>query len=232
MKTTSPAGNASPAGDQSSPAGIAATFDESVKDVITESEVRLLPDGARLLIREGALITPLALDLIRLRGIEIRRKASRLAAGNRRLIAIGSDHGGFAAKSALCRLLADLGYRYRDFGTWSEDPVDYPDIAHAVARAVADGSSDLGILLDGAGIGSCMVANKVPGVRAAMCYDEATARNSREHNYANVLTLGARMLPADLLALIVKTWLETPEGESRHGQRVAKISTIEKQYLR
>lgn len=210
----------------------AGIFDESVKDVITESEVQAVPAGARLLIREGALITPLALDLLRSRGIEVRRKPSRRPEGERRLIAIGADHGGFAAKGAIVAMLTELGYRCRDFGTRNEDPVDYPNIAHEVARAVADGSCDLGILFDGAGIGSCMVANKVPGIRAAMCYDEASARNSREHNYANVLTLGARMLPAEMLGRIVRVWLETPQGEARHGRRVAMISAIEKQYLR
>ena len=110
--------------------------------------------------------------------------------------------------------------------------MDYPDFAHAVARAVAVGVSDLGIIVDGAGIGSCMTANKVPGVRAALCYDEASARNSREHNYANVLTLGGRLISVEAMRSIVGVWLSTPEGESRHGKRVAKIMAVEKQYLR
>lgn len=203
--------------------------DESVREVITEGEVRHLPEGAKLLIREDAVLTPSAKDLIAARGIELRYRSPR---GTRRLIAIGSDHGGFEMKQQLARFLAELGYRYRDFGTFSSDPVDYPDYAHAVARAVADGGCDLGILLDGAGIGSCMTANKVPGVRAAMCYDEATAQNSREHNYANVLSLGARMISPEAMTRIVKTWLSTPEGEARHGKRVAKIMAVEKQYLR
>jgi ribose 5-phosphate isomerase B len=97
---------------------------------------------------------------------------------------------------------------------------------------VADGACDLGIILDGAGIGSCMTANKVPGVRAAMCYDAATASNSREHNYANVLTLGAKMITPERMREIVKTWLETDEGEERHGRRVAKIAAVERQYLK
>jgi len=208
------------------------TVDESVRDVITEAEVRDLPAGARLLIREGALITPSAQDAIRARGIEIRYRGSRYAAGKQRLIAIGADHGGYEMKEELKNLLAELGYRYRDLGTYSTDAVDYPDFAHNVARAVAGGECDLGIVIDGAGIGSCMTANKVPGVRAAMCYDEATARNSREHNYANVLTLGGRMIQFDRMREIVQTWLATPEGEERHGKRVAKITAIERQYLR
>jgi ribose 5-phosphate isomerase B len=206
--------------------------DESIKDVITEADVRDVPIGEQLLIREGAIITPSAQDLIRARAIEIRYRAGRAAAGKQRLIAIGADHGGYEMKEELKRLLDELSYRYRDFGTFSTDAVDYPDFAHNVARAVAGGSCDLGIVIDGAGIGSCMTANKVPGIRAAMCYDEATARNSREHNYANVLTLGGRMIPPDKMRDIVQTWLATPEGEERHGKRVAKITAIERQYLR
>jgi ribose 5-phosphate isomerase B len=206
--------------------------DESVKDVITEADARGVPEGAKLLVREDAIITPAARDLIRERQIEIRHRARRSASGKHRLIAVGADHGGYEMKELLKKFLDELGYRHRDFGTFSEDAVDYPDFAHAVARAVVNGVCDLGIIVDGAGIGSCMTANKVPGVRAAMCYDEATARNSREHNYANVLTLGGRMISADRMREIVSAWLSTPEGEPRHGKRVAKIMAIEKQYLR
>ena len=206
--------------------------DESVKGVITEADVRELPAGASLLLREAAIITPAAQDLIRERGIAVRRRAARAAAGTRRILAIASDHGGFAMKEALKRHLESLGYAPRDFGAFSEEAVDYPDFAHAVARAVAEGGCDLGIIVDGAGIGSCMTANKVPGIRAAMCYDAATARNSREHNYANVLTLGGRMISEEAMREIVTVWLDTPEGEDRHGRRVAKIMAVEKQYLR
>ena len=208
------------------------TIDESVKSVITEADVRAVASGVALLIREDAIVTPAAKDLITERGIELRYRARRSASGQQRVIALGADHGGFQTKERLKKLLDELGYKHRDFGTFSEDAVDYPDLAHAVARAVADGGCDLGIIIDGAGIGSCMTANKVPGVRAAMCYDAATARNSREHNYANVLTLGGKMLSADQISEVVKTWLATPEGEARHGKRVAKIMAVEKQYLR
>ncbi|MEO6726417.1 MAG: ribose 5-phosphate isomerase B [Blastocatellia bacterium] len=213
-----------------------AIVDESAKNVITESDMRDLPVKAKFMIREGAIITPAAQDLIRERSIEIlyrtQRAASGKEGGNHRVIAIGSDHGGFEAKEKLKGLLDELGFKHRDFGTFSEEAVDYPDFAHAVARAVADGACDLGIVVDGAGIGSCMTANKVPGVRAAMCYDAATARNSREHNYANVLTLGGKMLSTEQIREIVQAWLATPEGEARHGKRVAKIMAIERQYLR
>jgi ribose 5-phosphate isomerase B len=207
-------------------------IDESAKNVITEADLRDLEANAKLLIREDAIITPAAQDMIRERGIEIRHRTRRTASGKHRVIAIGSDHGGFEAKENLKKLLDELGFKHRDFGTFSEEAVDYPDFAHAVARAVADGACDLGIIVDGAGIGSCMTANKVPGVRAAMCYDAATARNSREHNYANVLTLGGRMLTPEQLREVVQTWLATPEGEARHGKRVAKIMAVERQYLR
>ncbi len=209
-----------------------AVIDESAKNVITEADVRDLAANAKLMIRDGAIITPAARDVIRERGIEIRHRTRRTVSGKQRVIAIGSDHGGFEAKEKLKKLLDELGFKHRDFGTFSEEAVDYPDFAHAVARAVADSGCDLGIIVDGAGIGSCMTANKVPGVRAAMCYDAATARNSREHNYANVLTLGGRMLSSEQLREVVQTWLATPEGEARHGKRVAKIMAVERQYLR
>ncbi|MGH9799065.1 MAG: ribose 5-phosphate isomerase B [Blastocatellia bacterium] len=212
--------------------GIEDVIDESAKDVITESDISGLAVGAKLLIREGAIITPAAKDLIRERCLELSYKLRRQVSGNQRVIALGADHGGFETKERLKKLLDELGFKHRDFGTFSEDAVDYPDFAHAVARSVADGACDLGIIIDGAGIGSCMTANKIPGVRAAMCYDAATARNSREHNYANVLTLGGKMLTAEQAREVVKTWLATPEGEARHGKRVAKIMAVEKQYLR
>lgn len=206
--------------------------DESLKDVITEAEVRAVPMGGSLLIREDAIITPSAQDLIRERLITVNQRKRSQRLGKHRIVALGADHGGFEMKEWLKGFLAELGYQHRDFGTLSPDAVDYPDYAHAVARAVADGVCDLGIIFDGAGIGSCMTANKVPGIRAAMCYDVATAKNSREHNYANVLTLGAKMLSKEKVREIVNAWLTTEEGELRHGKRVAKIMAIEKQYLR
>jgi ribose 5-phosphate isomerase B len=145
-------------------------------------------------------------------------------------IAIGGDHGGFALKQVLAKLLADKGHAVTDCGTHSTDAVDYPDIALAVARLVADGTCTYGIVIDGAGIGSCMAANKVPGIRASLCYDISTARNAREHNYANVLTLGARLIGEGLAMDIVTTWLATPWGAARHGARVEKITAIERTY--
>jgi ribose 5-phosphate isomerase B len=220
-------GGRSPGADPEPP-----VVDESAKEVITEADLRDVKAGAKFLIREDAIITPAARDLIRERGVEIRYRARRSAAAARRLIAVGADHGGYEMKERLKEFLDELGYRHRDFGTFSEEAVDYPDFAHAVARAVADGACDLGVVVDGAGIGSCMTANKVPGVRAAMCYDAATASNSREHNYANVLTLGARMISTEKMREIVGVWLSTPEGAARHGKRVAKLIAVEKQYMR
>lgn len=219
-------------GSVMTPDAEAVVVDESAKAVLTEADVRALAAGAKLLIREDAIITPAAQDMIRERGLEIRHRAGRTATGQQRLIALGADHGGYEMKEQLKQLLTELGYKQRDFGTFSTAAVDYPDFAHAVARAVADGQCDLGIIVDGAGIGSCMTANKVPGVRAALCYDAATARNSREHNYANVLTLGGKLLAATQMREIVAAWLATPEGEARHGRRVAKIMAVERQYLR
>src|SRR5215468_9217043 len=219
-------------GNSSSQDSASPVIDESAKDVITEADLREAHAGVRFIIREDAIITPAARDLIRERGLEIRYRARRSVAGKRRIIAVGADHGGYEMKERLKKFLDELGYRHRDFGTFSEEAVDYPDFAHAVARAVADGACDLGIVVDGAGIGSCMTANKVPGVRAAMCYDAATAGNSREHNYANVLTLGARMISTEKMREIVGVWLSTPEGAARHGKRVAKLIAVEKQYMR
>ncbi len=206
--------------------------DESLKDVITEAEVQAVPAGGSLVVREDAIITPSAQDLIRELRLTVNYRKRMQRANKQRIIALGADHGGYEMKEKLKGLLAELGYQHRDFGTSSAEAVDYPDFAHAVARVVADGVCDLGIILDGAGIGSCITANKVPGIRAAMCYDEATAKNSREHNYANVLTLGAKMISWEKMREIVKAWLDTDEGEPRHGKRVSKIMAIEKQYLR
>jgi len=129
-------------------------------------------------------------------------------------------------------LLARLGYMFRDFGTFTAEPVDYPDVAHAVARAVRAGEARMGILVDGAGIGSAMAANKVPGIRAAPCVDGATAKNAREHNDANVLTLGARLLDGARMRDIVETFLRAECSEERHRRRVAKIEAIEKAYAK
>jgi ribose 5-phosphate isomerase B len=147
-------------------------------------------------------------------------------------VAIGTDHGGVDLKAILKQDLISLGYQVIDCGTYTKDSVDYPDIAREVAELVSAGSAWRGVIIDGAGIGSCMAANKVPGVRAALCYDYASAVNSREHNNANVLTLGAGMLDANLAQRILKTWLDTAFGGGRHARRVDKITAIEQRYFK
>jgi len=208
-----------------------ATIDERGKRVITEHELRAATEGDTIRIDEQAIMTPLAADLIREQGIIVERVRRRSAARRRR-IAIAADHGGFEMKESLKQVIADLGHDFQDFGTHSTDAVDYPDYAHLAARAVARKTCDLAIIIDGAGIGSCMAANKVPGIRAAMCYDAASARNSREHNGANVLTLGGKMISNDQMREIVGVWLATELIEDRHRRRVAKIDAIEREYLR
>ncbi len=208
------------------------TRDESSKVVITEDDVRGLEAGAVLRIAEGARLTPLAADIVKERKIELVRRVPRRGSKTSRMIAIGADHGGFKMKEELKGFLAETGHRVHDFGTNSEDTVDYPDFAHAVARAVADGMVDVGIIIDGAGVGSAITANKVPGVRAAACYSVPVARNSREHNDANVLTLGSKTITSREMREIVNAWLSTDLSEDRHRKRVSKIEAIERQYQR
>jgi ribose 5-phosphate isomerase B len=149
-----------------------------------------------------------------------------------KVVAIGADHGGFELKEALKSDLKTLGFEINDVGTNSKEAVDYPDFAHAVAQLVGTGKAWRGIMIDGAGIGSCIVANKVPGVRAGMAYDYSSAVNSREHNDTNVLTLGAGLIGVNLAKQIVKTWLTTEFAGGRHTPRVDKIKSVEKKYLK
>jgi ribose 5-phosphate isomerase B len=201
------------------------------RPLLDEATMRETPVGARLILSPDTLITPLARQI----ALERNVRLEVLAAGpdiapvgkpGARRVAIGADHGGYELKEALKAMLS-ADYEVIDCGTHSKDPVDYPDIAVAVARLVAAGSVWRGIILDGAGIGSCMVANKVPGARAALCYDQATAVNSREHNDANVLTLGAGLIGPNLAKQIVQTWLATEFGGGRHATRVAKIDALD-----
>ena|SRR5438105_3088363 len=156
------------------------------------------------------------------------RPATPAADAGRR-IAIGSDHGGFALKEILERVIEDeLGWRVTDVGTHSADAVDYPDFAAAVAREVAAGRCARGIVVDAAGIGSTMAANKIHGVRCALCHDDQTVLNSREHNDANVLALGARVVNRGLATRLVRLFLTTPFGGGRHARRVQKIMALER----
>jgi ribose 5-phosphate isomerase B len=200
-----------------------------MKEILTADDVRAVPVGGEVAVSAGALVTPWAREVAATRGVRIVQGAEP---GGTRAIALGADHGGFALKEEIKALLHRLGYHFRDHGTFSTEPVDYPDVALAVARAVKAGEARLGILVDGAGIGSAMAANKVPGVRAAPCTDAAAARNAREHNDANVLTLGARFVDAARAAEIVEAFLRGQCTEERHARRVEKIRAIEESYLK
>jgi len=204
--------------------------DESAKNLITEDDLRGLNFGAKVRVSENAKYTPLAADLIRERQIELVVKSARNASSKVKSIAVGADHGGFPVKEQLKDFLASQGFQVRDFGTNSTDAVDYPDFAHAVAKAVGEKQVDVGIVIDGAGIGSAMTANKVPNVRAAACYSPALAKNSREHNGANVLTLGSGQNDFNEIKEIVGAFLTANLTEDRHKKRVGKIDAIERQY--
>jgi ribose 5-phosphate isomerase B len=208
------------------------------RSTLTESDVLAVPKGGQLKLGSEVLITPLARDTARQRQIELLQEPAvavqskeASSAHTNQTVALGSDHGGYALKEELKVYLGELGYAVLDCGTHSTASVDYPDFAYAVARLVSEGRAWRGIVVDGAGIGSCIAANKVPGVRAAMCYDHATAINSREHNNANVLSLGGLLLGRNLAQQIVKVWLETDFAGGRHARRVDKIMGIERRFL-
>jgi ribose 5-phosphate isomerase B len=202
---------------------------EPPRPIIDEAAVNAAPEGSSLSIPPGALVTPLARALAVERRVKLVESNPNPAPGERPVVAIGADHGGYPLKESLKAEL-QKGYTVIDCGTASTDAVDYPDYALAVAELVRGGRAWRGIMIDGAGIGSCMVANKVPGVRAALCYDHATAVNSREHNDANYLTLGAGLIGPALAKQIVETWLKTPFGGGRHQKRVDKIVDIDHRF--
>jgi ribose 5-phosphate isomerase B len=222
---------------RSAPGVVLREDEQQRRAVVTAEEVSRIEPGTELRVPPETLVTPLARQVAMERGIRLLSAASdtlpdQPSPAQGHVVAIGCDHGGFEMKENLKEYLLELGYRPLDCGTHSKEPVDYPDFAFAVARQVVDGAAFRGIVIDGAGIGSCMAANKVPGVRAAMCYDQATAVNSREHNDANVLTLGAGLIGHSLARQIVKTWLKTDFGSGRHARRVNKIIDIEQRYLK
>jgi ribose 5-phosphate isomerase B len=199
-----------------------------VKQVIIAADV---PASGELKIAAGAIVTPSARDLARDRGVkivEIPEDQIDRSAPPEKIIAIGSDHGGFELKEKLKQILEEFGLHVKDVGVHEQKPVDYPDIAREVAEIVARGEALRGVIMDGAGIGSAIVANKFPGIRAALCYDKASARNSREHNDSNVLTLGGRLLTWTQAEDVLRVWLTTPFAGGRHAARVQKITEIEK----
>lgn len=203
-----------------------------MKRVITAQDI---PPGGEYRIPLGSIVTPSARETAAARGVRIvELPADQLetAAPPERTVAIGADHGGFRLKEVLKPLIESLGFTTRDVGVHEEKPADYPDLALAVAELVASRAAAKGVLIDGAGIGSSIAANKVPGVRAALCYDRASARNSREHNDSNVLTLGARLLTETQAEDVLRTWMATPFAGGRHQARVQKILDIERRYLK
>jgi ribose 5-phosphate isomerase B len=203
-------------------------------DIITEADARGFEIGSAVALAPGGHITPLALDTLRARKVMVMRDvidaelASLAPPADIRRVALGSDHSGLALKAALRDDLRGRGIAVDDIGTHTSEAVDYPDIAAQVARLVARGEVDAGIVIDGAGLGSTIAANKVDGVRAAMCTDQTLARYAREHNGANVLALGAALIPIDVAKTIVHTFLSTPMREARYIRRLAKVRNLER----
>ena len=210
-------------------------------DIITEADARTLDVGATVELAPGGHVTPLARDTLASRRVTVVAAGAHDASlapdlappSDIRRVAIGSDHTGVAMKRAILQHLRGRGVAVTDLGTDGAEPVDYPDIAAAVALAVARKEADAGIVIDGAGIGSAIAANKVRGVRAAMCPDETIARYSREHNGANVLTLGSTLLAGSEAAIrIVDVWTGTAMREARYIRRLAKIRRLEERAAR
>jgi ribose 5-phosphate isomerase B len=204
-------------------------------EIITESDARVVERGETVMLARNGHLTPLAADTLRERRVTVVHEghaspdeAALAPRGEIRTVAIASDHGGVTLRKALVTYLRGRGLAVHDLGTDGPDPVDYPDTAAAVARAVACGEADAGIVIDGAGIGSAIAANKIDGIRAVMATTERIARYSREHNGANVLTLGATLVDADEARAIVTTFLTTPMREARYIRRLAKIRDLER----
>jgi ribose 5-phosphate isomerase B len=208
-------------------------------EIITEADARLLDVGETVALRKGGHITPLAADTLKARRVTVvaesvldRSDEGLAPAAEIRRLAIGSDHSGLALKSAIVMALRAKGIAVDDLGTLTADPVDYPDTAARVARAVARGEADAGIAIDGAGIGSAIAANKIAGARAAVCHDQTMARYARQHNGANVLCLGATLVQTKDALDVVNVWLSTAMTEPRYVRRLAKIRALESDGLR
>jgi len=195
---------------------------------VTAEDVFAVPPGGEVVAHPGATVTDWAREVAKTRGVRITQRAlTPEPASASSAIAVGSDHGGFPLKEEVKKHLGRLGYRFHDFGTHSPEPVDYPDVAKKVAGAVQRGEARLGILVDGAGLGSAMAANKMRGIRAAPCQDGKAAKNAREHNDANVLTLGSGFVDVARMQEIVEVFLTASCTEERHRRRVDKIGAIE-----
>lgn len=208
-----------------------------MKKLITENDVlNLIKSGlTELVVGKDSVVSPLALDRIKQNKIRIVSQSSASTestnAANTK-IAIGSDHTGVNAKKVLFDHLKKKGFDIIDLGTFTEDAVDYPDIAFNVANRVKIGEVGFGIILDATGIPSCITANKIPGIRAATCYNEFSARSSREHNNANVLVMGAKALGDETLKSVADVWLSSKFLGDRHQRRLDKIKAIEEKYLK
>ncbi len=205
-------------------------------DIITEADARLLEPGTVVRLAKGGHVTPLAADTLAERRVTVVRDDGVAGSdldglaptADIRTVAVGTDHTGLALKQSLIAFLRGRGLSVMDVGTNETASVDYPDIAAAVCLPVSRGEADAGIVIDGAGLGSAIAANKVPGIRAAMCVTEMLARYAREHNGSNVLALGATLLTTDEALRIVETWLTTPMREARYIRRLAKIRALER----
>lgn len=220
------------------------------RQLITEREIKeaIAAGSRRLDVAPDALVTPLARDFAGRHGVALEPstapalkpseadketgKEAIMSSGQKQVVAFGSDHGGFQLKALLMKQAESLGYSVLDLGTSTEEPCDYPDFAYAVAKAVASEEAWRGVMIDGAGIGSCVVANKVPGIRAACCHNEFVARNAREHNDTNVLTMGSRVTGIEVCKEIMKVWLKTLFAGGRHQARVNKMGDVERRYLK
>jgi ribose 5-phosphate isomerase B len=206
-----------------------------MKKLITEDDIKkVIKSGANeILIENGSVLTPLAIDRIRNAGLKIIKdplSVSITTANSQIKIAIGADHTGVKLKKIISEILKQKGYDLFDVGTFTEDAVDYPDIAYSVANRVMIGEVDFGILIDTTGIPSAITANKLPGIRAATCYNEYSARSSREHNNSNVLAIGARSIGEEVAKSIVEVWLNSKFLGDRHQKRLDKLSVIEEKY--
>ena len=202
-------------------------------DLITETDARNIEPGSTIRLAPRGIVTPLAADTLRARRVTViaddgvRGDPGLVPAGDIRRVAIAADHSGVALKAALVPWLRSRGLAVADLGVADGTPADYPDTAAAVARAVVRAEADAGIVIDGAGLGSAIAANKVDGIRAAMCVNETLARYARQHNGANVLALGATLLTIEEAKPIVARFLETPMTEPRYIARLAKIARLE-----
>ena len=209
------------------------------RELINESKIQDAVRAGRdsIVVSEKAVITPLARDEAKKHGIRLERGSpsssqSLTLPSAQKVVVIGSDHGGFEYKAALLEHVKASGFTIIDIGTDSPRSCDYPDFAYAVSRMVADGRAGFGIMIDGAGIGSSIVCNKVPGIRAACAYNEFTAWNARAHNNANILTLGSRTLGIEVCKRILDVFLSTAYEGGRHELRVAKLIDIEQKFSR